>query len=120
MSESLETKFQHAARMLKALSHPLRLELVCGLRGQPCTQTFIAERLSLPQSTIAQHLKVLRSEGLVRAKRRGVEVVFSLADPSVIKIMDMFCGRGGSSTKNRYTWEELAAFERDRRAAETS
>lgn len=113
MNESLETRFQYAARVLKALSHPLRLELVCGLRGQPCTQTYIAETLSLPQSTIAQHLKVLRSEGLVRARRQGVEVVFSLADPSVVQIMDMMCGKDGS----RYTWEELAAFERDRRTA---
>jgi ArsR family transcriptional regulator len=65
MSSTSGDKFQVAANLLKALSHPLRLELVCGLRHQPCTQTFIADTLGLPQSTVAQHLKVLRSEGLV-------------------------------------------------------
>jgi ArsR family transcriptional regulator len=116
MNEPLEARFRRAAGVLKALSHPLRLELVCGLRVKPCTQTFIAETLSLPQSTVAQHLKVLRTEGLVRAERRGVEVIFSLTDPSVIQIMDLLCSRGGRSVQNPYTWEELAALEQARRS----
>jgi len=116
MSAIDSDKFQVAANLLKALSHPLRLELVCGLRHQPCTQTFIADTLGLPQSTVAQHLKVLRSEGLVKSDRRGVEVVFSLADPQLIVLLDSLCSKENQRAYSRYTWEELATLERARRS----
>ena len=117
MTVVLNDRFQRAAHLLKALSHPLRLEMVCGLRQEPCTQTFIADTLGIPQSSVAQHLKVLRSEGLVRAERRGVEVVFSLADPAVTQIVDTLCGSDGASAQDRYTWQDIATLERARRAS---
>ncbi|UCG52228.1 MAG: winged helix-turn-helix transcriptional regulator [Candidatus Latescibacterota bacterium] len=116
MNEPLDDRFQRAAKVLKALAHPLRLALVCGLRHQPCTQTFIADTLELPQSTVAQHLKVLRSQGVVKAERRGVEVVFSLADPQLTQILDTLCSREAHTEHSRYTWEEIAALDRARRA----
>ena len=111
-----EEKFNRAAQMLKALGHPLRLALACGLRHQPRTQTFIADKLGLPQSTVAQHLKVLRSEGLIKSERHGVEVVFSLDDPALSRILDTLCAKGGSGMANVYSWEEIATLERRRRA----
>jgi DNA-binding transcriptional ArsR family regulator len=116
MNSMPSDKFQVAASLLKALSHPLRLELVCGLRHHPCTQTFIADTLDLPQSTVAQHLKVLRSEGLVKAERNGVEVVFSLADPQLIEILDTLCSKENQPAHSRYTWEELAMLDQARRS----
>ena len=113
----LNDRFQRAAHLLKALSHPLRLEMVCGLRQEPCTQTFIADTLGIPQSSVAQHLKVLRAQGIVRAEKRGVEVVFSLADPAVAEIIDTLCGREDQPAQGAYTWQELASLERGRRAA---
>ena len=117
MNDPSRDKFQRAARVLKSLAHPLRLEMVCGLRQEPCTQTFIAETLGIPQSSVAQHLKVLRSEGLVKAERRGVEVVFSLADPTVTQIVDTLCGTDSAAVHDRYTWQEIATLERARRAS---
>ncbi len=116
MTDALRDRFQRAAHVLKALSHPLRLEIVCGLRHEPCTQTFIAETLGVPQSSVAQHLKVLRSQGLVRAERRGVEVMCSLADPALTEIIESLCNRESAAPRARYTWQELATLERARRA----
>ena len=104
--------------MLKALSHELRLEMVCGLRHEPCTQTFIAQKLGLPQSTVAQHLKVLRSEGLVKADRRGVEVIFSLAEPRIEEILDALCRKERNEQMARYSWDEIATLERARRSGD--
>lgn len=117
MNDAWKNRFQRNARLLKALAHPLRLEMVCGLRREPCTQTFIADTLGIPQSSVAQHLKVLRSAGLINAERRGVEVVFSIADPVVTDIIDTLCGRDGEDARLRDTWQEIAAIERARRAA---
>ncbi len=116
MSDAWSHRFQRNSRLLKALAHPLRLEMVCGLRQEPCTQTFIADTLGIPQSSVAQHLKVLRTEGLVRAERRGVEVVFSIADPVVTEIIDTLCNKDGHDDRLRDTWQDIAALERARRA----
>ncbi|MFQ5479492.1 MAG: ArsR/SmtB family transcription factor [Candidatus Binatia bacterium] len=116
MSNPSGDTFERAARVLKALSHRLRLELVCGLRHHPCTQTFIAAKLGLPQSTIAQHLKVLRSQGLVREERRGVEVVFSLADPALAHMIDTLCEKGDVALPRCHSWDEIASVERASRA----
>ncbi len=117
MNDPSRDRFQKASRLLKSLAHPLRLEMICGLRHQPCTQTFIAETLGIPQSSVAQHLKVLRSEGLVKAERRGVEVVFSLADPTVTQIIDTLCGPDDAAVRDPYTWQNIAMLERARRAS---
>lgn len=114
MSSSHAAKFKRAARLFKALSHELRLAIVCGLRTQPCTQTFMAETLGIPQPTVAQHLKVLRSEGLIKAERRGVEVVFSLADPEIVRVIEMLCGDNRPAMPS--SWQEIAAGRSERRA----
>jgi DNA-binding transcriptional ArsR family regulator len=117
MNDAWRNRFQRNSRVLKALAHPLRLEMICGLRQEPCTQTFIADTLGIAQSSVAQHLKVLRTEGLVRAERRGVEVVFSIADPIVNDIVDALCNKDGDDVRSSDTWQEIAVLERARRAA---
>ena len=78
-SDHLNERFSYAAGVLKAMAHPLRLEILCGVRNTPCTQTYMSDILQVPQSTIAQHLRVLRTVGLIKSERRGLEVTFSLA-----------------------------------------
>jgi ArsR family transcriptional regulator len=113
----MEDSFHEAAGLLKALSHPLRLEIVCGIRHKPCTQTYISEVLGVPQSTVAQHLRVLRTTGIVKSERRGLEVMLSLADPRVGRILDTLCARKAGHSKSRYTWSELADLEKNRKVS---
>jgi DNA-binding transcriptional ArsR family regulator len=115
MNEITQERFFKAARLFKSLAHPLRLAITCGLRGRPCTQTYMSEVLGIPQSTVAQHLKVLRSEGIVKCERNGLEVVFSLADPVVPQMLDTLCRRADKRSDSVYTWEELAEIEKERR-----
>jgi ArsR family transcriptional regulator len=55
------------ARQCKALGHPARLAIVRYLAGQRgrCTCGDIVEQLPLAQSTVSQHLKVLKDAGLI-------------------------------------------------------
>jgi DNA-binding transcriptional ArsR family regulator len=115
VSEVKSDTFLRLAKVLKALAHPLRLGIMCGLRQQNCTQTYIAEKLGLPQSTIAQHLKVLRSEGVIKAERRGVEVVFSIADETIHGVLVALCTAYDHQRHGCYSWDEIAAAERERR-----
>jgi DNA-binding transcriptional ArsR family regulator len=117
MNESTQNRFFKAAKLFKSLSHPLRLAIACGLRGRPCTQTYMSEVLKIPQSTVAQHLKILRAEGIVKCERNGLEVVFSLADTVVPLMLDTLCRRVDKDSDNVYSWEELAEIERERRVS---
>ena len=72
---------QNAAERAKALSDPTRLTLAAALReGEElcvCDLSWIAGR---SQNLVSHHLRVLRSHGLVRSRRDGKLVMYSLTD----------------------------------------
>jgi ArsR family transcriptional regulator, lead/cadmium/zinc/bismuth-responsive transcriptional repressor len=72
---------QEAADRAQALSDPTRLTLAAALReGQElcvCDLSWIAER---KQALVSHHLRTLRSEGLVRSRREGKLVMYSLTE----------------------------------------
>lgn len=104
----LEEKFEEAAGLFKALAHPLRLKLVCGLIRHPSTQTTISRLLDIPQSSLAQHLAVLRREGIVAGRReRGTEVILHVTDPRIPRIFREVCG--GEDNYLKFDWEDEAS-----------
>jgi ArsR family transcriptional regulator, lead/cadmium/zinc/bismuth-responsive transcriptional repressor len=72
---------QDAAERARALSDPTRLTLAAALReGEElcvCDLSWIAGRA---QNLVSHHLRVLRSHGLVRSRRDGKLVMYSLTD----------------------------------------
>lgn len=86
-------KYTETSEILKALAHPVRLCIVRGLMNKPqCNVTYMQECLDLPQSTVSQHLQKLRSMGIVRADRNGLEVCYSLSNDDVRKLITIFFG----------------------------
>jgi len=76
------------SEFLKALGHPVRLQLVLGLSDrQECNVNKMVEKLGLPQSTVSQHLAILKSRGIVACRRQGVATCYFLADERVKKIL---------------------------------
>ncbi|MBG0964675.1 helix-turn-helix transcriptional regulator [Bacillus sp. SRB1LM] len=60
--------------VLKVMAHPVRLKIVNELMHHKlCNVTQLTEILSLPQSTVSQHLSKLRGT-VLRAERRGLEM----------------------------------------------
>ena len=64
---------------LRALAHPVRLGIVHHLAERPetCACDF-TELFNVSQPTISAHLKVLREAGLVRTRRRGTQICYSI------------------------------------------
>lgn len=78
--EELEEK----ASILKALAHPVRLCIVMGLlENGACNVSNMYSCLSLPQSTISQHLAKLKSVGIIKGERKGLEIIYSVQDSFV-------------------------------------
>jgi ArsR family transcriptional regulator len=68
-----------AADRLKALGHPVRLAILRALAERSaCCCGDVCSRLPLAQSTVSQHLKVLKEAGLVRFTRDGVRSSYGL------------------------------------------
>ena len=53
------------SELLKALGHPVRLRMVEGLLKHECNVNKIVKALNLPQSTVSQHLGILKNRGIV-------------------------------------------------------
>lgn len=77
-----------AGELLKALSAPLRIEVIMLLteHGPLCVHELV-DTLAVAQPLVSQHLRVLRSAGVVVAERRGREVAYSLADEHIGRIV---------------------------------
>ena len=79
---------QAAAELLRALAHPMRLQILCRLLvGELAVGGFESE-LGLKQPNLSQQLGQLREAGLVTTRREAKAVFYSLADERVRIILD--------------------------------
>ncbi|MBK8988670.1 MAG: winged helix-turn-helix transcriptional regulator [Chloroflexi bacterium] len=76
------------ANICQALGDPKRIQILYALDNNPLHVTALADLLDTPQPTISRHLRVLRQRGLVSTQREGPAVVYSLADPRMITILN--------------------------------
>ena len=86
---------QMASEFLKALSHEVRLLILCFLIEGEKSVTEIEKMLKLRQPAVSQQLARLRAEGLVDARRNGKNIYYSLARSEVRDVIgalhDAFC-----------------------------
>ena len=70
---------EELARLCKALAHPVRVRILRLLARQAsCMYGALADRLPLAQSTVSQHLSVLKQAGLVKGELDGPRVCYCL------------------------------------------
>jgi DNA-binding transcriptional ArsR family regulator len=81
-------KYESTAELLKAIAHPVRLCIVKGLMNKECNVSYMQECLELPQSTVSQHLGILRAKGIIKGERNGLEVTYSVVNEDVKKIIN--------------------------------
>jgi len=77
------------ADVLRVLAHAQRLRIVELLQVEDEAPVHnIVMHLGLPQAAVSQHLNHMKRAGLLKAERRSREVWYSLADPSLLTILD--------------------------------
>lgn len=81
--------FELHTDILKALSHPKRLEIVHLLRDQSLSVTEIQEMLDLPQANLSQHLQVLRENNIVTCEKKGKQIFYRVSHPNFTKACDL-------------------------------
>lgn len=86
-----------ACRLMKALSNPDRLLLLCQLSQGEKRVGELEELVGIAQPTLSQQLGVLRDEGLVSTRREGKSIYYCIDSPQALAVMGVlyaeFCGK---------------------------
>ncbi len=74
-------------RLLKALAHPTRLQILRLIHEQqPCVKR-MEKILGVAQPNLSQHLSLLRNLNIVEAERIGNQVCYRIKNPVALKVM---------------------------------
>jgi DNA-binding transcriptional ArsR family regulator len=103
--EALRDAAGGASRLLKALSNPDRLLLMCHLaEGEQCVGELEAAS-GISQPTLSQQLGVLREQGLVTTRREGKNIFYSIDSPQAMAVMGVlyaqFCAQPKAKASKR-------------------
>lgn len=94
-NRAMQQNARKAVNLLKGLANENRLMLMCVLCEGELSVGALNERIPLSQSALSQHLAVLREQGLVRTRREGQTIYYSLSDSPALKVIqslhDEFC-----------------------------
>ncbi len=87
-----------ASRSLKAMSHPLRLKILCTLGNREVCVQGIVENVGTSQSNISQHLAILRDKGILSSRKDANKVFYRVGDERTLRLIGMmqevFCSEG--------------------------
>jgi DNA-binding transcriptional ArsR family regulator len=93
--EKMKISAGKACQMMKVLSNPDRLMLLCQLSQGEKRVGELEEILGILQPTLSQQLTVLREEELVTTRRDGKNIYYQIASPQALAVMnvlfDQFC-----------------------------
>jgi len=89
---------ERASRSLKAMSHPLRLKILCTLGDQEVSVQEIVDYVGTSQSNISQHLAILRDKGILASRKDANRVYYRVGDARTLQLIRMmrevFCHHG--------------------------
>jgi ArsR family transcriptional regulator len=78
-----------ASRSLKAMSHPLRLKILCTLGSREVCVQGIVENVGTSQSNISQHLAILRDKGILSSRKEANKVFYRVGDERTLRLIGM-------------------------------
>lgn len=80
---------EQIADLFKGFADPTRVHILSLLQGQELCVTDIAEAVELSQSAISHQLRILKQMHLIKYRREGKNILYSLADDHVETILQM-------------------------------
>ncbi|ENT6814830.1 metalloregulator ArsR/SmtB family transcription factor [Enterobacter kobei] len=86
--EQLQASAEQAAALLKAMSNPRRLLILCTLCGAPGTRAGdLARSTGLSPSATSQHLARMREEGLIDSTREAQRILYFIKNDAVLQLI---------------------------------
>lgn len=80
------------ARRFAVLSDPMRLRLLHALFSGEKSVGALVEETRGTQANVSRHLQSLAGAGVIARRKEGLQVFYSISDPSIYKLCDLTCG----------------------------
>jgi DNA-binding transcriptional ArsR family regulator len=87
-AEAMTAAAEEASELLKSLANRHRLLILCQLVDGERPVGELAVRLGVRDSTVSQHLALLRKDGLVRTRREGQTIYYALVDGPARRVLE--------------------------------
>ena len=84
-----ESKEQELANYAKAMGHPARVRLLKILASGGCLGSDLVSQLGLAQSTVSEHLRILRQAGLIHAEVQHPRTCFSIKPEALKRLREL-------------------------------
>lgn len=92
-SDDGQTLDAEIAVLAKALSHPARLRILRMLQAAPgCIGGEIVEAIGLAQSTVSEHLRILKAAGVISGEIDGPRICYALTPAALAPLTDLISG----------------------------
>lgn len=80
------------ARRFAVLAEPMRLRLIQALFEGEMNVNALVESTGGTQANISRHLQTLTQANILARRKEGLQVFYSIADPSIYKLCELVCG----------------------------
>lgn len=77
------------SELCKTLANDKRQMILGALRSDELSVGQLVERTGIAQANLSQHLSIMRAHGVVRARREGTHVYYSISNPKLIQAFDL-------------------------------
>ena len=84
-----ESFYNLHADMCKTISNPRRQAILDTIRNGEMSVSELIGKTGISQANLSQHLAILRSKGVVRTRRDGNNIYYSLSNIKIIKAYDL-------------------------------
>lgn len=84
---TLITNCENVSLILKSISHPVRLKILCLLMDQERSVNDLTEICDISQSAMSQFLKRMKSEGVLESRREHNFIFYRIADKKIIRLL---------------------------------
>lgn len=79
-----KTLYELQSDVCKTLASPKRIEILNALKTEEKTVSELVEILGVPKANVSQHLAVMRHKGILKSRRDGINVYYSVSNQKVI------------------------------------
>ncbi len=83
------------AKLLKSMSHPIRLKILCLLQEQEMSVGDIRDQVETTNANVSQHLNILRSQGIIDFRKDANFIYNRIADQRILELIEkmrhLFC-----------------------------
>src|SRR4030042_2463508 len=85
----MEKIFELHADVCKVFSNAKRLEILNTLRDREMTASELIEKIGISKANLSQHMSILKSKGVVLARREGVNIYYCISNHKIIQACDL-------------------------------